>query len=70
MQRGSVRDFFWWMSVVLCVLVVTVAHSAFVKTHRIYLKRATSTDFFFLMKERRLKKRGKGTVVIEKIAYS
>lgn len=64
------RDFFWWMSVVLCVLVVAVAHSAFVKTHRIYLKRATSTDFFFFFNERRLKIRGKGTVAIEKIAYS
>lgn len=59
MQRGSVRDFFWWMSVVLCVLVVAVAHSAFVKTHRIYLKRATSTDFFFFNERKKVKDKRK-----------
>lgn len=53
------RDFFWWMSVVLCVLVVAVAHSAFVKTHRIYLKRATSTDFFFFNERKKVKDKRK-----------
>lgn len=53
------RDFFWWMSAVLCVLVVTVAHSAFVKTHRIYLKRATSTDFFFFNERKKVKDKRK-----------